>query len=173
LLGAVSTAVIGEHPAAGDALAVEPGHCPHQETHRRGLLFVRQHLDVSQLRGVIHSHMGLLIASTRRAALAAVTGDAVANPFQADQLFGVDVDHVAGLGPLIPAASLSGLQVPQAPDPDGLEPTANSRERCCQVLGDAPHGASLTAQCSALLLLLRIERPPPDTAHATSIHQCG
>ncbi len=40
LLGAVSTAVIGEHPAAGHALAVEPGHCPHQEAHRRGLLLV-------------------------------------------------------------------------------------------------------------------------------------
>jgi hypothetical protein len=104
--------------------------------------------------------------------LAAVTGDAAANPFKAGQLFGVDVDHVAGLGSLIPIDCLSRLQVPQAPEPDGLEPTAKSRERRCQVLGVAPHGAALIAQCPALLLLLRIERAPLDAAYAASIYQC-
>jgi hypothetical protein len=86
LLGAVSNAVIGEHPAAGTALAVEPGPCPHQKTHRRGFLLIRQHLDVGQPRGVIHCHMGFLIASPRRASLAEITSDAVNGPFKAGQL---------------------------------------------------------------------------------------
>jgi hypothetical protein len=54
LLGVVGTAVIGEHPAAGDALAVEPGHSPHQKTYRRVLLLIRQHLDIGQASRVIH-----------------------------------------------------------------------------------------------------------------------
>jgi hypothetical protein len=129
LLGMVGTSGIRVHPAAGDALAVEPGHSPHQKTHRRGLLLIRQHLDVGQASRVIHGHIGLFIAGTRRAALAAITGDAVTDPLKAGQLFGVDVDHVAGQGPLVPADWFSGLQVLQATKPDGLEPTANSRER--------------------------------------------
>jgi hypothetical protein len=171
LPGAVSTAVIGEHPAAGNALAVEPRHSPKEETHRRRLLLVWQRLDVGQPRGVIHSHMGLLIASTRRAAFAAITSDAVANPFKAGQLFGVDVDHVAELGPFISADWLLGLQVPQVPKPDGLEPTANGRERSCQLLGDAPHRAAFMAQCPCLLLLLRVEGLLLGAENATSIHQ--
>jgi hypothetical protein len=85
---------------------------------------------------------------------------------------GVDVDHVAGLSPLIPADWLFGLQVSQAPEHDGLEPTANGRERSCQVLGDAPHGAALMPWCPGLLLLPWIERPPLGAANTASTYQC-
>jgi hypothetical protein len=111
--------------AAGHSLAVEPGHSSHQKTHRRCLLLIRQHLDVGQSRGVTHGHVGLLVASPRRAAFTTITGDAVTDPLKARQLFGVDMDHVAGLRPLVPADWLFGLQVPQTPEPNGFEPTAN------------------------------------------------
>jgi len=53
--------------------------------------------------------------------------NAMADPLKAGQLFGVDVDHVAGLGPLVPAHSLFGLQVLEATQPLGFEPAANCR----------------------------------------------
>jgi hypothetical protein len=42
------------------ALAVEPGHCPAQETDRCGLLLVRQHLHVGEPRDVVDRHMNPL-----------------------------------------------------------------------------------------------------------------
>jgi hypothetical protein len=111
------------------------------------------------------------VADSNRAVLLAAAGDAVTDPLKADQLFGVDLDHVAGLGPLVPADWLFGLQVSQATKPDVLEPTANSRERRCQVFGDALHCEALMAQCPGLLLLLQIERPPLSAAHTPSIRQ--
>ncbi len=145
LPGAVGAAIVGENPAAGDPLAVEPRHSTHQETHGHGLLLVRQHLDVGHAGGVIHGHMGLLVACTRRADLVAITGDAVANSPKAGQLFGVDMDHVAELSQLVPANRILELQASQANEPDALEPTANGRERRYQVVGDATHGATLMA----------------------------
>jgi hypothetical protein len=44
----VRIAVIGEHPFAADALAVEPGNSRQQKAHRRCLHLIRQHLDVGQ-----------------------------------------------------------------------------------------------------------------------------
>jgi len=40
------------------------------------------------------------------------------------------------------------------------------------VESDAPHGATLVAECCGLLLLLWIERPPLGAANTASINQC-
>jgi hypothetical protein len=64
LPGAVSAAVVTQDAAAGDALAVEPRHSPHQKAHRCGLLLIMQHLDVGQSRGVIYGDVGFLVART-------------------------------------------------------------------------------------------------------------
>jgi hypothetical protein len=119
-------------------------------------------------------------SAPRRAAFTTITGDALTDPLKARQLslirrslrLGVDVDHVAGLRSLVPADWLCGLQVSQTPEPNGYEPTANGGQRCCQVFGDATHGAAFMVQCPGLLLLPWIERPPLGTANTTSIHQC-
>ena len=50
---------------AGDAFAVEPRHSPDKEVHDRGLLLIRQHLDIGQPCGVIIGHMGVLVVGTR------------------------------------------------------------------------------------------------------------
>jgi len=88
------------------------------------------------------------------------------------QLLGVDLDHAARLRPLVPADWLSGLQFPQAPKPNSLEPTPNRCQRYCQVFVDAPYGALLMALCLGLLLLRWIDRPPLGAANTASIHQC-
>ena len=73
---------------------------PQQKTHGGCLLLVRQHFDVSQSCGVVEGHMNFLVPGTTGAAKPAITGDPVTNPVKAGQLFGVDVDHVAGPCPL-------------------------------------------------------------------------
>jgi hypothetical protein len=123
LLGAVSTAVIGEHPAAGKALAVKQRHIPHQETHGRCLMLVRQNLDEGQSRGVIHSHMGLLIASTaeqswRQSSM--MRWPTRTNlPTAGCRRGSCRLTEATGTGGLGPC-----LQVDQAPEPNCLEPTA-------------------------------------------------
>ena len=172
LLGAVSAAVVRQHPAARDALAVEPAHSSHQEAHRGGLLLIGQHLDVRQSDGVIHSQGHILMASTRRAAQAPITSDAVADAFKAGQLFGGDVDHVAWLLPLVTANSFLGLQVLETSQTHGLEPASGGGQWCGQSFGDATHGAALVPERCGLLRLLWIERPPPSAANTASSHQC-
>ena len=88
----------------------------------------------------------------------------MANPLKAGQLsllrrslrLGVDVDHVAGLSPLVPADWLFGLQVPERAQAHRLEPATRVEERHSQGFGDAPHRAALMVQCPGLLLLLRM-----------------
>jgi hypothetical protein len=167
--------LIGGSPFQGrcPATEVKNGNCPEKtvhikprcspllETHRRGLLLIKQHHpDVGQPRGNIHSHMGLLISSPRGAAFTTITGDALTYPLRLGQLYGVDVDLVAGLRRLGPTDWLSGLQVSQATKSYDYEPTPYSGEGCYQLISDAPHRATLMAQSSGLLQLLRIELPP-------------
>lgn len=59
----VDRAVVAEHPAAFDPLAVEPGHRTAQEPNRGRPLLVREDLDVRQADGVIHGHVELFVAS--------------------------------------------------------------------------------------------------------------
>ena len=63
---------------------------------RRGLLLIGRHLDAGQPCGVIYSDMSFLITGSRGAALAAINSDVITNLLKAGQLFGVDMDHVAG-----------------------------------------------------------------------------
>ena len=59
------------------ALAVEPSHSTVQKADGRGLLLVRQYLDVGLPRGVVDGHVNTVVAAASRAALLAVAGDAV------------------------------------------------------------------------------------------------
>jgi len=156
-----------EHPPAADALSNEPDHGPQQKAHRGCLLLIRQQLDVSQSRGVVDGHMSFLVAGTMGAAKPAITGDPVTDPFKASQLFGVDVDHVAGLCPLVAAHRLCRLQVLEPAKPYGLEHPANGGERSCQHPGNTTEGAALMTEVHSALQLQWIERPPL----TASIHQ--
>jgi len=116
--------------------------------------------------------MGLLITRATGGAQAAIPGDTDANPVKASQLFGVDVDHVAGLCPLVAAHWLGGLQVLEPAKPYGFEHSANGGERRCQPPGNTTESAALMAEVHSALQLLWIERPPLGAANTPSIHQC-
>ena len=98
--------------------------------------------------------MSLLITRTTGGAQAAISGDPVTDPFKAGQLLllrrslrlGIDVDHVAGLCPLVAAHRLSGLQVLESAETQGLEHSAHSGERYSQDPGNATERAALMAE---------------------------
>jgi hypothetical protein len=92
-------------------MAVEPGHSPQQESHRCLLLLVWEHFHVGQPGGVIHCNVGLFITGSTRRTQTPIASDPVADPLKACQLFDIDMDHVAGLRPLVAAHGFSGLQV--------------------------------------------------------------
>ncbi len=75
--------------------AVEPSHSPAHKANGRGLLLVRQNLDVGQASGVVDGHVDTFVADASRAALLPVTGDAVTDLAKAGLLFDIDVDQVA------------------------------------------------------------------------------
>ena len=76
-LGDVGGVVVTHQTVAFDLLAVEPGDGTAEKADHRWLLLLCQYLDVSQLRGVVDGNMGLAVADAVRAALLAITGDAV------------------------------------------------------------------------------------------------
>jgi len=94
--GDVRRPVVAHHPAALDPLAVEPGDSTAEKADHRRLLLICEHLDVDQPCGVVDSDMDLVVANTSGAALLPIAGDPVTHSLKASQLFGIDVDHVAG-----------------------------------------------------------------------------
>jgi len=81
--GDVGRAVVAHHPTALNALTVEPGDSPAEKADHRGLLLIRQHLDVGQACGVNNGDMNLVVADTVGAALLAIARDPVAHPAEA------------------------------------------------------------------------------------------
>jgi hypothetical protein len=107
--------------------------------------------------------MSFLVTGTTGTPNPAISGDPVTDPFKAGQLFGVDVDHVARLCPLVAAHRFGGLQVLEPAKPYGLEHPANGGERSCQHPGNATEGAPLMAEVNGALQLQWIdgaEAPP-------------
>ena len=170
---AIGGAVVGEDTTAGDPLLAEPAHSPRQEADRGGLLLVGQHLHVSQASGVIHRHVDLLVAGASRTALTAVAGDAVADPLEPGELFGVDMDHVARLLPLVSLHRRLGVEVPQLSKAQSLHRPRDGRQRSSHSVGNPPEGAALVPEVHGVLQLLRIERPPLGAANTPSIRQGG
>ena len=93
------------------------------------------------------------------------------DPFKAGQLFGVDVDHVAGPCPLVAPHWLSRLQVLEPAETQGFEHPAHGGERRRQHPGHSSERATLMAEVHSALQLLWIERPPLCAANTASIHQ--
>jgi hypothetical protein len=77
-------------------LGIEPGHSPQEKTNGRGLLLIRQHLDVGKASGIVDGHMGFLIACATTRSQTPITSDPVPEALKTGLLLGVDMDHVAG-----------------------------------------------------------------------------
>jgi len=101
--------------------------------------------------------MSLLVARTTGRAQAPIIGDPVTHSLKASQLFGIDVDHVAGSGPLVAAQRLGWLQVLEPAKPYGLEHSANGGELFRKQPGDASEGAELMTQLNRVLQLMWID----------------
>jgi hypothetical protein len=86
-----------------------------------------------------------------------IPGDPVAHTLETDQLFGGDVDHVAGALPLVALHWLLGLQVPESAKPQGVHHPPDSGEGRLEGLGDSAERAALVALIHGLLQLLRID----------------
>ena len=74
-----------------------------------------------------------------------ISRDPVADAVKPSQLFDVDMDHVAGLVPLVPTHWHRWLQVFESTQAHGLEGSPHGGERCHQQSGDASEGAALMA----------------------------
>ncbi len=158
--------------APGDALLAEPPHRMHQEANGGALLLVGKHLDVSHPGSVIHSDVHLLVAGTRRAALPEISSDSMTHLLKTGQLFGVDMDHVPRLLPLVSLHRGLGIQVAQPAKAKSVHRPAHCGEGHLEQPSDASERASLMPQVNGLLELSGIERPPLAVAHAPSIRQC-
>jgi len=95
--------------------------------------------------------MIFLVTGTTGATKPAISGDQVTNPLKAGQLFGVDVDHVAGPCPLVAAHWLSRLQVLESAETLGLEHPAHSGEVRGQDPGNTTEREALMAKIHSAL----------------------
>ena len=150
---ALGAAAIGENRLAADPLTTERGHGQQQKAHRCCLILIRKHLYIIQSRGVVDGHTSLLVPGITGATEPVITGDSITNPLKAGQLFGGDVDYVAGPCSLIAAHRLGGLQVLEPPKPYDLEHLTKGGDRSCQHPGNATESAALMAEFYSALHL--------------------
>ena len=120
--------------------------------------------------------MGFLIARATAGSQTPITSESVPDALKARQLLlrrrilrlGVDVDHVAGLGPLIAANWLGGLQIHEPAEAQDLEHPAHGGERCSEHPGNATESTALMPEVNSVLQLQWTERPPLSAANARS-----
>ncbi|MCP9883499.1 hypothetical protein KBY65_13665 [Cyanobium sp. Alchichica 3B3-8F6] len=86
-------------------------HIPQQKTNGHGLLLIRQQLEVCRASGIVNGNMNFLIASAKAGSKTQITGDQVPDGLKTGHMFDDDMDHVAGVGPLVAAKGLCGLQI--------------------------------------------------------------
>lgn len=100
---------------------------------------IRQHFHVGQARGIVHGHVHELPADAPHLG-AAISRDAVSDAADPAELLDVEMQQIAGLGPLIAldgprrfAAVARVLRRPPAPGPGagpGVEPTDGAPIAC-------------------------------------------
>src|SRR5580700_9590056 len=109
--GFIAGAVIGHDALDFDAEAFVVGQCGLEEGDGAALLLIGHYLGESDAGMIVDGDMDELPADTSAVALAfAVAGDAVADFVETAELFDVDVDHLAGLGPLVAADRVGRFQ---------------------------------------------------------------
>ena len=129
-LGAVSTAIDREHPAARDSLAAKPGHGSDQNASSCCLLLIGQNLGIGKPCRIVDCDVGLFVAHTARTPQAPISHDPVADAFKPSQLFDVDMNRVAGLVPLVSAYRHRLLLLFERSQAHGLEGSPHGGERC-------------------------------------------
>src|ERR1700686_661146 len=137
--GFIAGAVIGHDALDFDAEAFVVGERGLEKGDGAALLLVGHDLGESDAGVIVDGDMDELPADTSAVALAfAVAGDAMADFVETAELFDVDVDHLARLGPLVAADGGGRFQ--------GVDPAQT------QALGDAAYGRRRGARRGRALL---------------------
>src|SRR5437870_5335895 len=89
----------------------------------------------------------------------AVTGDGVAGPAETDEALAVDVEQIAGAGPLVAAGLLARLSR-NAGDPGAAKRSPNGRMRMPSLARDQPRPPTSAASGGADPLLLNGRQQP-------------
>jgi hypothetical protein len=140
----VARAIVGHHPLDPDALALEPAQRTDQEAGGRLAFLVRQDLDIGEPRGVVDGDVHEL--PTDLAVLAVpITGDAMADPGEAGELHGVEMDQLAGPCAVVAPRRLARLQRRQPPKAEAGEMPGHRATRQLQTLGDLLAGHAVLA----------------------------
>jgi hypothetical protein len=124
----IARAVVGHDPGDSDAEALVVGQGCLEEGDGALFLLVGHDLREGDARGIVDGDVDELPADAAAVALAgAITGDAVANPLEAAELFDVEVDHLAGRCALVADHRYGRLQIP---DPAQAQTLQNPANRC-------------------------------------------
>jgi hypothetical protein len=92
-----------------------------------------------------------LPAGAAAAALAPLTGDAVAHLVEAAELLDVEVDQLAGVVALVAPDRLGRCQRSEPAQPEALQDPADGRRRDTDLFGDLAPGPALATQRGDLL----------------------
>jgi hypothetical protein len=95
--------MVRDHPAARDALAAKPRHGSDQKADSGGLFLIGQDLGLGKPCRIVDGDVSFFVARTAGAAKPPISRDLVAHSMTPSQLFDIDMDHVAGLGPFVSA----------------------------------------------------------------------
>src|SRR5262250_2059890 len=117
---AVGEGVVGHESAHPNAVAAKPAQGPPDERCGRGGVYVTQDFDIHEPRCIIDRHVDVVPADVPPA-VAAIAGNAMADPDDAAEFLDVDVQQIAGMRPLIAAHADWWGQRGQASQPTPLE----------------------------------------------------
>ena len=100
----ISRSIVCHDPLRNDAVGLEEGQGAGEKSDGRFLLFIRQHFGIGEPCRVIDGDMEGFPPRSWSAPMSwafAASGDAVSNPNDAAQFFGIEVDELAWIFPLI------------------------------------------------------------------------
>jgi len=163
--GFVAGAVIGHHPAHGDAEALVIGDRVFEEGDGADGFFIRLHLDEGDAGSVVDGDMGELptepfAARSSTALTGAVAGDPVADAVDAAEFLDVEVDHLAGIGALITPHGFDGIEISHPAQAGSTQDPAHGRRRHADALCDVFAAQTLAAQRDDLVHTIQARRPP-------------
>jgi hypothetical protein len=118
--------------------------------------------------GVVDGDVDTVVADPSRAALLAITRDAVTDLAETGQLLDIDVDQVARCLALVALNWRLGVQVSQPTQAQPVQDPRHSEERSSQEPGDMAQIQALMPELHGALQVLRIERPPLGAADTAS-----
>src|SRR3954463_10124742 len=145
--GAIAGAIVGHHTGDRDAEVRVVGDRGLEEGDRALLLLVRADLREGHPGGVVDADVDELPSDASALALPrSVAGDAMADPVEAAELFGIDVDQFAGMRALVAANRRGRFKRLDAVEAKAPEDAADRSRRDTDGSGDVLARPALAAE---------------------------